>query len=296
MATEKRLGRGLESLLGQRAADEPKAASAVPAASAGAGVQRVAIEQVRANPKQPRTAFAERELGELTESVKAIGILQPLVVRKVADGYELIAGERRLRAARMAGLKTVPIIEREAAEDEVLTLALIENLQREDLNAIEKARGFCELMTHHRITQEQVARRIGKDRATVANFIRLLDLPEPVQHIVARGAISMGHARALLGLPHPSTQQALALRIEEEGLSVREVERIVSSFRVEEKPRRKSAKSQKSAHLKDLEDRMRERLGTKTSLEYNNGQGKLVIHLYSDDDLQRILDVLGVGE
>jgi ParB family chromosome partitioning protein len=284
------LGRGLESLLGNLNEEAPRAAAA------SGGIQSVPIAKIRANPQQPRTAFAERELAELAESVKAVGILQPLMVRAEGDGYQLIAGERRLRAAKLAGLETVPIIERTASDDELLTLALVENLQREDLNPIEKAKGFKELIERHNLTQEVAAKRLGKDRSTMANFIRLLDLPEAVQHVVSRGTISMGHARALLGIPHPSTQHALALRIEEEGLSVREIERIAASYRTEEKkPRRKPEAAPKDAHIRDLEDRARQRLGTKVDIEHNDGKGRIIIHLFSDDDFQRVLDVLGIS-
>jgi ParB family chromosome partitioning protein len=288
--SERRLGRGLESLLGNLKEEAPLA----PAPSGG--IQMAPIAKIRANPQQPRTAFAERELSELAESVKAVGILQPLVVRPDGDGYQLIAGERRLRAAKLAGLETVPIIERTASDDELLTLALIENLQREDLNPIEKAKGFKELIERHNLTQEVAAKRLGKERSTMANFIRLLDLPEAVQHVVSRGTISMGHARALLGIPHPSTQHALALRIEEEGLSVREIERIAASYRTEEKkPKRKPTAVTKDAHIRDLEDRARQRLGTKVDIEHQNGKGRIIVHLFSDDDFQRVLDVLGIS-
>jgi ParB family transcriptional regulator, chromosome partitioning protein len=288
--SERRLGRGLESLLGSLKEEAPHA----PAVSGG--VQRVPIGKIRANSQQPRTEFAERELLELAESIKAVGILQPLVVRPEGDGYQLIAGERRLRAAKLAGLEVVPIIERTATDEELLTLALIENLQREDLNPIEKAKGFKELIEKHQITQDVAAKRLGKDRSTMANFIRLLDLPEEVQQIVSRGTISMGHARALLVIPHPSTQHALALRIEEEGLSVREIERIAATYRAEDKkPRRKPMAAPKDPHIRDLEDRARQRLGTKVDIEHHDGKGRIIVHLFSDDDLQRVLDVLGIS-
>lgn len=288
--SERRLGRGLESLLGNLKEEAPLA----PVVSAG--IQKVPIAKIRANPQQPRTAFSERELSELAESVKAVGILQPLIVRPEGDGYQLIAGERRLRAAKLAGLDTVPVIERMASDNELLTLALVENLQREDLNPIEKAKGFKELIERHNLTQEVAAKRLGKDRSTMANFIRLLDLPEAVQQIVSRGTISMGHARALLGIPHPSVQQGLALRIEEEGLSVREIERIAGSYRTEEKkPKPKPTVAAKDPHIRDLEDRARQRLGTKVDIEYQDGKGRLTVHLFSDDDFQRVLDLLGIS-
>jgi ParB family chromosome partitioning protein len=287
--SERRLGRGLESLLGSFKEEEP------PGQAAG-GIQKVPIAKIQANPQQPRTAFAERELAELADSVREVGIIQPLIVRPVGDGYQLIAGERRLRAAKLAGLVTVPVIERSASDDDLLTLALVENLQREDLNPIEKAKGFKELIERHNLTQEGAAKRLGKDRSTVANFIRLLDLPEEVQNVVSRGTISMGHARSLLGIPNPSAQCALALRIEEEGLSVRQVERIATSYRTEKtKPKRRVPAAQKDAHIRDLEDRARQRLGTKVDIEYEEGKGRIIVHLFSDDDFQRVLDILGLS-
>jgi len=290
---ERRLGRGLESLLG--------AATEYPTSSVReSGVEsarQVPIDQIRPNPLQPRTGFPDRDMSDLVESIKRVGVLQPLLVRRSAEGYELIAGERRLRAAREAGLSSVPVVERETSDDEMLTLALVENLQRTDLNPIEKARGFKRLIETFSLTQDEAARRVGKDRSTIANFIRLLDLPEPVQHIVARGGISMGHARALLALPHPSSQHALALRIENEGLSVRETESLVSKLRGAPRRRRPRSKAQgPSPHIRSLEDRMRERLGTKVKIDYHGGSGNITIAFFSDGDLQRILDCLGISD
>jgi ParB family transcriptional regulator, chromosome partitioning protein len=295
VSTERRLGRGLESLLGADK-DERVAPASAPGGTA-AGPRKVPVASIRPNPLQPRTAFTERELDELTESIRAVGILQPLMVRKAGAGYELIAGERRLRAAKQAGLTEVPVIEREVSDDDMLTLALVENLQREDLNAIEKAKGFRELIEKHSLTQEAASKRLGKDRTTIANFMRLLELPEVVQHVVSRGTISMGHARALLGLPTASAQQALALRIEEEGLSVRQVENLVAAVRAGDKrrhPRRPVAA--RPAHLRDIEDRARQRFGTKVQIEHAGGKGKMTIHFYSDDDFQRVLEILGLAD
>lgn len=291
MAIEKRLGRGLESLLGKGAEEELNSPRGGPA-------RKVPVADIRPNPLQPRHDFTERDLADLAESIKSVGIVQPLVVRRVGKGYELIAGERRLRAAKLAGLSEVPVTEREASDDEMLTLALIENLQRADLNPIEKAKGFKELIERYSLTQEAAARRLGKDRATLANFIRLLDLPENVQNIVSRGTISMGHARALLSLPHPSQQYALAQRIEAQGLSVREIERVVAVMRGENRKKRrpKGPAGAKSPVLRDLEDRLREKLGTRVTIDHNDGQGRMVIHFFTDDDFQRVLDLLGITE
>ena len=290
MATERRLGRGLESLLGGAVEDREALPGAV------GGVREVPIGAIRPNPMQPRSGFDEREMAELVESIREIGVLQPLVVRRAGEGYEVIAGERRLRAAEIVGLAAVPVVERKASDDEMLTLALVENLQREDLNPIEKAKGFRALIERFSLTQEEAAKRIGKDRSTIANFMRLLELPEAVQHVVSRGTISMGHARALLGLAHPSSQQALALRIEDEGLSVRQVERIVAQNRQEKPLSKPKHEARKSAHLRDLEDRARERLGSKVVIESKGGRGRMIIHFYSDDDFQRILEANGISD
>ena len=185
-------------------------------------------------------------------------------------------------------------MERQAPDGDMLTLALVENLQRRDLNPIEKAKGFKELLGRFGLTQDEAARRVGKDRSTIANFIRLLELPESVQHVVSRGTISMGHARALLGLTHASAQQALALRIEEEALSVRQTEGIVAKLRDQTHKTPSVRAPQKPAHVRDLEDKARERFGTKVLIDERNGRGKITIQFYSDDDLQRILDLLGI--
>jgi ParB family transcriptional regulator, chromosome partitioning protein len=293
-----RLGRGLESLLGGARPDIsepiPESTPVAESETPYGGIKQVPVAQIRPNPVQPRLGFTERDMGDLTESVRELGILQPLLVRRVDDGYELIAGERRLRAATAVGLEQVPVVERETSDDDMLTIALVENLQRADLNPMEKAHGFKNLIDDYELTQDEAAKRVGKDRSTVANFMRLLDLPEAVQHIVSRGTIAMGHARALLGLPHPSAQQALALRIENEGLSVRETERIVSEQRPDKPKHAKRATPPRDPHIRDLEDRVRERLGTKVKIDYKAGKGRVTVMFYSDDDLQRFLDIVNI--
>jgi len=286
--SERRLGRGLESLLGGVGAAE--------LAPSGAGVREVPIEQIRPNREQPRTAFREAELRELAESLRTVGVLQPLMVRRGLDGYELIAGERRLRAAKLAGLATVPVIERATKDSELLTLALIENLQREDLNPIEKAKGFKDLIDRNGLTQEEAAQRIGKDRSTVATFVRLLELCEPVQGMVAENALTMGHARALVAIADPKVQERIGRRIVEQGLSVRQTEQIVAALQPSEGKKHSGRMVvRKPAHIRDLEDRTRERLGTKVEIQYRHGKGRMTIRFFSDDDLQRVLDVLGVS-
>ena len=293
MGKDRRLGRGLESLLGSSLAQN--GAAIEKRADDDVGVMSVPIAAIRANPSQPRQGFDAREMDNLVESVKSLGVLQPVVVRRSGEGYDLIAGERRLRASQLAGLDSIPAVEREASDDEMLTLALVENLQREDLNPIEKARGFRTLIEQHGLTQEQAGKRIGKDRSTIANFIRLLDLPEAVQHVVSRGTLSMGHARALLGLDRPSAQQALALRIEEEGLSVREVEQLVAKGKLKQTSKRSAGTRTRDPYLRDLEDRARERCGCKVTIAARDGRGRVVIHFSSEDDFNRVLGVLGIA-
>ena len=286
--SERRLGRGLESLLGGAVADE--------LASPGHVVREVALDQIRPNREQPRTAFREPELRDLADSLRSVGVLQPLMVRRTAEGYELIAGERRLRAAKLAGLSSVPVIERPVDDAELLSLALIENLQREDLNPIEKAKGFKDLIERYSLTQEEAAQRIGKDRSTVANFIRLLELCEFAQALVADGMLTMGHARALVSLPGAPAQEKLARRVAEEGLSVRQTEQQVAAMqKADPALKRQRFVVRKPAHIRDLEDRTRERLGTKVEINYRNGKGQMKIRFFSDDDLQRVLDILGVS-
>jgi ParB family chromosome partitioning protein len=286
--SERRLGRGLESLLGgglDETSDGAKHA-----------VNEVSVNAIRPNREQPRQMFREQELRELAESLKSVGMLQPLVVRKSGDGYELIAGERRLRAAKLAGLEMVPIIERPTSDDELLTIALIENLQREDLNPIEKARGFKDLIERHGLTQEEAARRLGKDRSSVANFLRLLELAAAVQELLVAGDIAMGHARALASLSESSAQERVARRIVKDGLSVRQAEQIVSGLQSAEPTlRRPRVIVRKPPHIKDLEDRARERLGTKVDISYRGGKGRMTIQFFSDDDFQRVLEALGVS-
>lgn len=281
MADEKRLGRGLESLLGREIVP-------VEPAPAGEAVAEAEVELLRPNPLQPREEMSDEDLRDLVESIKANGILQPILVRPAPPGYEIIAGERRWQAAKMAGIRRVPIVVRQVDDQDVLTLALIENLQRVDLNPIEKARAFANLLNRFGLTQDEAAKRIGKDRSTIANFLRLLDLPEEVRGHVSRGTITMGHARALLSLTSEFQQIQLCNRIVAEGLSVREVERIVSR-----RPRGKRQAFEKDSQIREIEDRLRESLGAKVDLVCGRRGGKIVIHYADADDLQRIIERLG---
>lgn len=300
------LGRGLGALLGG-ASPVAAAAPAVAPATQPAGpapaesrerVLQVAVDRIAPNPFQPRKEFSDETLEELTESIKAQGVLQPLVVRRRGEHWELIAGERRLRAARRAGLDTVPVIEREVSDTEALELALIENLQRENLNPIEEALGYQQLIEQFHLRQEDAAQKVGKNRATVANALRLLKLPEEVQALVRKGQLSAGHAKAILGLP-TAEQQALAAKlILRDGLNVRQAEELVNRLlagpTVEGAARKPArGKAGRDVHVADLEARLQARLGTKVSLRYREGRGVVEIRFFSDDELDRLLELLG---
>jgi len=277
---ERRLGRGLGSLLStEPAPQEPRS--------------EIRTAQIRPNSFQPRKTFAPEALAELQHSIQEHGILQPLVVRAVPGGYELIAGERRLRAAQALGLSQVPAVVREGVSDQaMLELALVENLQRADLDPLEKARGFRQLVDQG-MTQEQVAQRMSLQRATVANFLRLLDLPESVQKVVTEGLISMGHARALLGVADPARQEELCALAVRKGLSVREVEQRVRELQGRGKPQAAAVTPPPPPWVRDLEGRMRSHLGAKVRVRNGEGyRGQIVVEYHGREDLDRLMALL----
>jgi len=290
------LGRGLGALI----KDAP---SREPVNGEEGGILQVPIEQVHKSPWQPRQNMASGALEELAHSVREHGVLQPLLVRKVEDYFELIAGERRLQAARSAELRHVPVIIMEVSDREALELALIENLQREDLNLIEEAEGYKVLGEKFEMTQEQIAQRVGKARATVANVLRLLELPDFVKRLVAGNEISAGHAKVLLGLGSEKEQELLAGRIAKEGLSVRALEHIVTKVKKAPKKKRTVQSDIPEGHLKYLEDRLHEQFGTNVrilpSRTLANGKkvkGSIEIDYFSSDDLDRLLVILGITD
>jgi len=299
------LGRGLGALLGGSPIAKPPppasastlAAVSAPAADTGERVQRVALDRIHPCPFQPRKEFSAEALRELGDSIKEQGIVQPLIVRETAQGFELIAGERRWRAAQLIGLTEVPVILREADDRAVLELALIENLQRENLNPMEEAQGYAQLVQQFQLKQEEVATKVGKSRAAVTNALRLLKLPEPVRDHIREGRLSVGHAKVILGLDTEKQQQMAANRILHEGLNVRQTEELVSRLQMREDgvaPKIPVQVPTRDAHLTDLENRLRERLGTRIHLRYAQGKGALEISFFSDAELQRVLDILGV--
>jgi ParB family chromosome partitioning protein len=302
------LGRGLGALLGgaPTAAKPPQpvaiapAPAAVPAPDVDARerVQRVPLGRIRPCPFQPRKDFTTDTLRELADSIREQGIVQPLIVRDRGDHFELIAGERRWRAAQLLSLPEVPIIVREADDRAVLELALIENLQRENLNAIEEAQGYFQLINQFQLTQEDVATKVGKSRAVVANALRLLKLPLTLQHYIRDGRLSVGHAKVVLGLANDQQQELAAERIIKEGLNVRQTEGLIAKLQSRgigsTKPGSITPLTQ-DAHVADLENKLREKLGTKVHLKYSHGKGSLDIAFFSDDELERILQILGIN-
>ena len=296
MATEKtprRLGRGLEALLGT--------AGGLASSDDGA-LKSIPIAQIGRNPFQPRREFNVEELGELEESLKASGLLQPVTVRRRQgkDGFELIAGERRLRAATKLGWKEIPAIIKEIDDRTVLTLALVENLQRTDLNPIEEGEGYHRLSHEFGLTQQQIAETVGKDRTTIANMLRLLQLPDAVRKLLQDGDLTMGHAKVLLGLDDPEMIGTLAREIVKEGLTVREVERRLREFsgpRTGKKPGRPRSADRLPAEVKRIENRLRRFLQTDITISVGkNNRGSLTIHFYSADDLERILEAIRVPD
>ena len=281
---KKVLGKGLEALIPQ----------AVSESVGGERLQRVPVDTIDANPLQPRKRFDGEKLQQLAASIKEDGVLQPVVVRRKGSGYELIMGERRLQAARLAGLPTVPAIVKDTRDADSLRLALVENLQREDLNAIEVARAYRQLVAEYGLSQQDVARLVGRDRSSVANTIRLLQLPAEVQQMIIDETLSGGHARALLSLPTQKEQLAMARRIVERNMSVREAESATGVTR----PKRAQAREEKKerpAYLRDLENTFSSHLGTKVSIiEKRGGKGRITIDFYSHDDFERLASMMHI--
>jgi ParB family transcriptional regulator, chromosome partitioning protein len=265
----------------------------------GSMVRKIARDRIRPSALQPRKEFPQESLAELADSIREQGIIQPLVVRVVGDFFELIAGERRWRAAGLAGLTEVPVIERVATDLEVLELALIENLQRENLNPIDEALGYQQLMTQFSLTQEQVGKKVGRGRVVVANATRLLKLPATVQEAVRDGGLSVGHAKVILGVEDPQQQEILARLAMRGGWTVRQLEAAIakkdpatSSLAVD--LRAASTPVPVDPHLTDVENRIRDRLGLRIALHYKGGKGRLDVQFNSNDELDHLLEVLGV--
>ena len=305
MAAQKKargLGRGLDALFGDvevssaARADQKKETSVKkkPAETeddrAEGELQYIDINDIKPNAGQPRKNFDEAKLEELAESIEQHGLIQPLVLRSAGHGYEIVAGERRWRAARLIGLKEVPCIIKELTDEENMLLAIIENMQREDLNPIEEAEGLKQMIDTYGLTQEQVSRGDGKSRPYITNSLRLLKLPERIQFLTADGSLSMGHARALAAIKDEDLQAKLAQRVVDEGLSVRQVERLAQDNRTKKEQKKK--RKTKSADERRVETELREALGTKVTLQRKGAKGKIEIEFYNGEEMERLIDLL----
>ena len=277
------LGRGLGALIPGGSAVERK------------GVIMLGIEEIQPNRGQPRRYFDEIRILELSESIRANGVLQPLLVRRDGEGYAIVAGERRWRAAQRAGLRELPCIVRDVSDPQAFELALIENIQREDLNAIEEAEAYQRLIEYHGLTQEELAQRVGKDRSTIANALRLLRLPEPIKLAMSSGALGMGHARALLALGDETDLRRAAEKVMNEALSVREVEQLVQRLKGKKVIRQERARAG-SVQLRYVVEKLQRKLGAKVALRDRDGAGTVEIRYHSHAELDRILQsILGEG-
>ncbi|CAM3588658.1 MULTISPECIES: ParB/RepB/Spo0J family partition protein [Brevibacillus] len=273
------LGKGLNALITSNLIEE------------GEQVKEVPISEIRPNPYQPRKEFEPAAIEELAQSITEHGIVQPLIVRKSIKGYDLVAGERRLRAAKSIGLKNVPVIVKSYSDQQLMEIALIENLQRENLNPLEEAEAYGKLISHHEYTQEQLAKKVGKSRPHVANMLRLLQLPEKIRHLLSTSAITMGHARALLTVEKEQVQLQLAKDVIDKGLNVRQLEEMVKQLTVSRETKKKKP-SKNEPVLIEMEEKLRSRFGTSVKIKKGTKRGKIEIDFYSPEDLQRILDIL----
>jgi len=293
--SRKALGRGLSTLLPTSRAVAPPPLGAAHKAEATHGVLQIPIGKIDPNPLQPRTVFQPERLNELAQSIRANGIIQPLIVSQKGDRYQLVAGERRWRAALIASLETVPAVVQDFASDRLLEIALIENIQREDLNAIEVAQAFDRLVKELGLSHEQLAEHTGKDRTTVTNLLRLLKLPADIQLLLAEHRLAMGHARAILGLPTPDLQIQVAEKAAAEGMSVRQVERMVQRMTTTREPKSVEQVSQ-DPNVKAAVQELERVLGTRVRIvEKSEQRGRIEVEYYSMDDLHRIYEVI-VGE
>jgi ParB family chromosome partitioning protein len=276
------LGKGLGALIPDLSSLDDKARKAL-------GIHEIELDKIVPNEYQPRKTFQNESLKELAASIKEHGVIQPVIVHQIGTNYGLIAGERRWRAARFAGLKTIPALVKEATKRELIEQALIENIQREDLNPLEAAEAYKRLQDEFKLTQEDLAKRVGKERSTVTNFLRILGLPKELKQSLATGALSMGHAKALLSLERVRDQIQAASVILRKGLSVREAEALASRL----KNPAKETKSRQSHELKSVEDKLKKSLGTKVSIITKAKGGRIVIEYYSAEELDRLLEKIG---
>lgn len=296
------LGRGLEALLGPITATPvstpptPSNHKLPPDKDLDGSLQQLALELISPNPYQPRTSWNEADLAELADSIRANGVVQPIIVRPFQGGYQLIAGERRFRAARMAARETIPALVRQVTDEQLFEWSLVENIHRRDLNPIERAKAYQRYLGAFSLTQSEAAQRLGEDRSVIANFLRLLDLPEDMRQMLVDGRLTMGHARAILSLPSDELRRKLANRAMAGRLSVRDVERLVRLHTADGGTGPATARS-KAPHIVDLEQKLCRHLGTRVSIETrkNGHRGKILIEFDSLDEFDRISEALGLG-
>lgn len=295
------LGRGLEALLGsatqkpqntEQAENESKFS---PDTQLQSSINELPIDRIKANPFQPRTVWDDQKLSDLADSIRENGIIQPIIVRKNTDGYEIVAGERRYRAACLAGLEKVPVLERQATDDEMLELALVENIHRADLNPIERAKAYQRFIETFNLNQTEAAKRLGEDRTVIANHLRILGLPKDIRDMLSDLRLSMGHARAILAVPSDELRRKLANRALAGRLSVREVERMVRKH-LEGQTEKISHITEKQAHIVDLERRLQSLLGTRVNIKPNKraNRGRIIIDYHSIDEFDRLTEHMGL--
>ena len=277
----KRLGRGLEALIPQISPDEKE--------ERGDMLYEIEVSKIHPNPYQPRVEFDRDGLRELKQSIQENGVIQPITVRKADGEFELIAGERRLRAAKNAGLTQVPVIIKRITDSKLLELSIVENIQRANFNPIEESEAYHRLITEFHLTQDEAATRVGKSRSTVANFLRLRQLPDAIRTSIQKGDLSMGHARALLGTTNSTLQLAAWRSVVKKGLSVRETEELVRALKGEKKKPKVSRKSAEDHYLLGLADELSRHFGTKVTIKRHGFKGKVEIEFYSNDDLDRLI-------
>ena len=305
MDKPKHLGRGLASLLGPITTSEQESPLPIPIAEIDHNIlshnelrnslRDIKVDEIQPNPYQVRFIWNEQELAELAQSIKANGVIQPIIVRPISSGYQLIAGERRWRAAKLAGLQMVPAIIRPVKDDEMLELALVENIHRADLNPIERANAYQRYLSTLSLTQADAAQRLGEDRSVIANYLRILDLPSEIKQMLIEGQLTMGHARAILALPTDELRRKLANRAMAGRLSVREVERLVRQYLTANDAQKVKIRT-RPAHIQDLESRLSKELGTNVAIETRkNGKcGRIVVEFHSLEEFDRIMQRIGV--
>jgi ParB family chromosome partitioning protein len=280
MSSNKRLGKGLDALIPSlHINDDDK-------------IVEIPLAQLRANPYQPRKTFDDKTIEELATSIKEHGVITPIIVREVLKGYEIIAGERRWRASQLSKKATIPAVVRKLSDQQVMEIALIENLQREDLNAMDIAQAYQGLIDAFSLTQEDLSMKVGKSRSHIANFLRLLHLPEEVKHFVSRGTLSMGHAKAIVGLKESKKIQEVAQLTIKNEWSVRELEEYIQKIEQPVKATKKAKASKKDPYINQVEESLRDLFRTKVSVKANKNKGKIEFLYYSKDDLERLLELL----